>query len=80
MASARFCSVLPGRTVSVMLVTRNHSVMTAIGITALASISTDAGIPATASQRGIARLRNEPMLTVAANSAAANALNMTSVP
>ena len=33
-----------------------------------------------ASQRGIARLRSEPMLAVAANSAAAKALNMTSVP
>ena len=63
-----------------MLVTRNHSVMTAIGMTALASISTDIGIPAIASHRGTARLRSDPMLTVAANSAAANALNMTSVP
>src|SRR6476619_1128398 len=69
-----------GRTVSVMLATRNHRVMTAIGITALASIRTDAGIPAIASQRGMARLRSEPMLAVAAKRAAAKALNMTSVP
>ena len=46
----------------------------------LASISTDSGMPAIASHRGMARLRSDPMLTVAANSAAANALNMTSAP
>jgi hypothetical protein len=63
-----------------MLATRNHSVMTAIGITALASINTDAGTPAIASHRGIARLRSDPMLTDAANTAAANALNITSAP
>jgi hypothetical protein len=60
-----------------MLAATNHSVMTAIGITAFASISTEAGIPAIASHRGMARLRSDPMLAVAANSAAAKALNVT---
>jgi hypothetical protein len=59
-----------------MLAVTNHSVMTPIGSTAFASISSPAGMPAIASHRGSARVRSAVTLIVSANRAAANALTM----